>query len=111
MIWPSLLDSTPAAPSILWNARIDLLGPREHPALQVLQVLKALGTEELQHLHAPNAGAAVEDDLVVRVELLQAVRHVVHGNQAGVGDARDLGFIRLPDVDHRRVFPAVESVL
>src|SRR5438034_11793357 len=83
---------------------VDLQGPGVDAAGEVLHVLEPLLQEELGRVHAAHPHVAVQDDLVVRVELL------VFGAQRAERDgcsARELADVispRVPNIDQEN-FP------
>src|SRR6187401_1994489 len=55
--------------SVLWLARIDLVDPGDHAALEVLRRLEAMVAQERGRACAANSRLALADDLAVGVEL------------------------------------------
>src|SRR2546425_451830 len=82
--------------------RIDLVYPIQDAALQVQNLLEPDRSQEIRGFRAPPARLAVHDDLIVRVELVDALRHVSERDELGPGDAIDLVLVGLPHVDDAR---------
>src|SRR5947209_18554228 len=81
------------------DAGVDLLGPKVDAAFEVLQVPEAgLVAEELQRFLASLAALAVEDDLLVAVQLGVALGELVQRDQVRAVQAGDLPFLRVADV-------------
>src|SRR5215203_2008303 len=64
---------------ILRDARIDLLAPSCDTALHIVDVLEASVLQELDRLRAASAGLAVNDEVLVLIQLRQALRKLSQG--------------------------------
>src|SRR5271155_2578601 len=94
-----LAHRTKQATSLVFlHRRIDLIRPGENAAGKVAHLLKAVGLEQLRGPLAAGTRAAVNDDLLVLVELPKAVGKVVLRNKQ-TADLCDLILVRLAHVE------------
>src|SRR5690349_21841772 len=80
---------------------VDPLRPAVDAADEVLRARVAAAAEELDGVRAPRAAAAVDDDLVVRRELVEALRQPPERDLQRARDVGDLPLARLPHVHER----------
>src|SRR5262245_55302781 len=91
---PTQMSEPPGDPtrSILRHARIDLVGPRQDSAFQILDPGETGLPEEVDRLPAAHTAAAVRDDVVGGRELVHPGRQLAQRDQVGSRDAADLPF-------------------
>src|SRR5215212_12004533 len=89
----------PVASLILRDARVDLFAPGCDTALDVVDVLEAGVLQELDGLRAAAAGLAVNDEVLVLIQLDQTLRQLAQGYELHA-DVGDLILVRLAHVEH-----------
>src|SRR5271170_5865608 len=75
-----------------------------------MDLLESCLLQEGHSLRAPNAGAAMGDDLATGIEFVHAVRQISQRNQVSI-DVADLVFMRLAHVEHEKVLARVQTAL
>src|SRR5215210_1950578 len=100
----------PEASLILRNARVDLLAPGDDAALDVVYVLEAGVLQELDGPGAAAAGLAVDDEVLVLVQLRQTLRQFAQGHELHT-DVGDFVLVRLSHVEHLDVLAVVQLAL
>src|ERR1700677_4233889 len=95
--------TTGNAISVLGQRRVDLIGPGEDPAGEVLHVGITLISEELCDALAAAAGRGLHNELDIALDPGKPPRRFVHGNECAA-DARPLALVGLADIeDHKTV--------
>jgi hypothetical protein len=69
----------------------------------------ALGAEPVGYVQAAHSVVAIEDDVLVGIELLEIRGNGAHGNQFGAFDAALRVFPRFADVDEQHFVAAIEA--
>src|SRR5262249_20905675 len=75
----------------------------------VLQLLKTLLPQELDRLGAAHAALAVDDHLLVWVQLAEALRELRQRHQHAAWNAANLVFLRIADIEDKHLLAAVEA--
>src|SRR5215213_268946 len=95
---------------VLRHAGVDLLAPGCDAALDVVDVLEALVLQELDGPCAAASGLAVNDEVLVLIQLSQTLRKLAKGYEPHA-DVGDLVLVRLAHVENVDVLVIVQLAL
>src|SRR5260370_12669839 len=98
------------AASVLWNGRINLIGPSEDAAFQVENLAKARLSQEVHGFGGTLSAAAVRDDLAARIESVDPPSERPKWKQMPL-EVTDLVFVELAHIEHEEIISAVEPGL
>ena len=98
---------------VLLHGAINLIGPCENAAFEVLDLRIPSLLQDLVRLRTAAAHLAMHDDVIRRADFIEAVWEFAEWNEtrAVAGEIGDLPFVRLTHVDNRDVLPMIEFVL
>src|SRR6266404_1455387 len=87
------------SPSVFRHRAIDPIRPRKNAALQVNSSCKAFFLQKLLGLEAAHAALAVDNDLAIGVQFLEAPRQFRQRNQRAAGKAANAVLLRVAHVE------------
>src|SRR5260370_14468530 len=99
-----------AAASVLWNGRINLIGPSEDAAFQVENLAKARLSQEVHGFGGTLSAATMRDDFAGRIEFVDATRQLPKREEMPF-EIADLVFVGLAHVENEEIISAVEPGL
>src|SRR5271166_5686607 len=85
--------------SVLRHRRINLLGPRGNPALDVVELAESSLLQQAHRLRAAAAGFAMDDDLIRAIQLAHARGQLSKRDQLSLVEMADVPLERLAHVD------------
>src|SRR5919198_5779110 len=94
-------------PSIFRHGWIDEFGPGIDPAFEVIHVFEAPLLQESDGLCAAATAVTMNDERVIAVQLVCALRHFAERNQFRTIDTCDLKFERLAYINQLKDFVRV----
>src|SRR5215217_92194 len=99
--------STSRSDLVLGYARVDLLAPGRDAAFDVVDVLETRVLQQLDGPGAAGSGLAVDDKVLVLIQLHQTLRQLAEGYEPDA-DVGDFVLVRLAYVEHVDLFLVVQ---
>src|SRR5438105_2113817 len=94
--------------SVLWNGRVDLIGPRQDAAFQVENLSEARFSQEVHGFGGPLSAAAMRHDFPRRIQFMDASRQLPKRKQMPLQIA-DLVFMGLAHIENQQIISSIEA--
>src|SRR6266436_4921242 len=96
--------------SVLWDGRINLVGPGEDAAFQIEDFSEARFSQKVHGFGGALAAAAMRHDFPGGIEFVDAPRQFPEGEKMSLQIA-DLVFVRLAHIENEKIIAAIEAGL